>query len=99
MEVIDFCMAQSFWGNNSFSYTISPSCGALGGILLIQDLDHISYKKTHSSDYFIAIEAVWSSLGLLVLFILVTLLKGLITRDNYGLLFSSLLVLSTEIVF
>lgn len=65
-----------FWGNNSFANAISPSCDVSEAILVIQDLDHITFKKIHSSNPFVAIEAVLISLGLNVLFIIVYVPQG-----------------------
>lgn len=65
-----------------------PSRGALGGSLIIWDLDFISQKKIHIFEYFLAIEAVWLSSGLKVLFIALLMpLKGRIARDNCGIIF------------
>lgn len=66
-----------------------PSRGALGGSLIIWDLDFISQKKIHIFEYFIEIEVVWLTTGLEVLFISVYAPQGQIARDNYGIMFFS----------
>lgn len=76
MEVIDVCIARSFWGNNSFSYVFSPSCGASGGILLLWDLDAIIVNSSHISANFTIIEAIWASSGLPVMFLVIYAPQG-----------------------
>lgn len=63
MEDNDLHMVRCFWGNNSFTHEVSPSRGALGRIIVIRDLDHISHKRMHILDYFIVIKAVWMTSG------------------------------------
>lgn len=76
LEDVDVRMARSFWGNNSFSYVFSPSRGVSGGILLLWDLDSISLQSSHISDDFTVIQAIWSSSGLPIMFIVVYAPQG-----------------------
>ena len=76
MELIDFLVVRSFWGNASFCYAYSPSRGNAGGILVIWDQNRFNKKRAISSDWFVAVEGVWISSGTEVVFVSVYALQG-----------------------
>lgn len=76
LELIDYLMVRSFWGNVSFSYAYSPSHGASGGILVIWDHNRFSKKRVISSDWFVAVEGVWVSSGVEVVHVSVYAQQG-----------------------
>ncbi|XP_023754373.1 uncharacterized protein LOC111902794 [Lactuca sativa] len=76
MELIDFLVVRSFWGNASFCYAYSPSSGNAGGILVIWDQNRFNKKRAISSDWFVAVEGVWISSGTEVVFVSVYALQG-----------------------
>lgn len=82
MVDMDLLSVHTFWVNANFMHSFSPSRSASGDILVVWNPDHISHKQVIITDNYLAINTVWTTTGLEVMFIVIYTPQGVVCKPK-----------------